>query len=723
MNWKKDEIDKGCVKSLMERYGLDGLEATIFYRRGITKGEDLFYFLEYNPRYLHSPFEFIEMESVVERIFIAHQEREKILVCGDRDVDGITGTTILVKALRKLGALVNWYLPQGDAGYGLSNEVIDRAKNDGVGLIITVDCGISNYDEIEYAATLGIDVIVTDHHNQPQRLPNSIATINPKVEDCGYPYDKISGCAVAFKVALALEIAKCDIYNRQFTLLHIEEYNQAYKIEAILFSNFSQLDRISEVVVPNHFSLENSRLMDFLVGKEILVYEKSTTLPLLQNCFGKNAQIALSEVGPKIWELYPKISGQSLFRLKDKSTVSRYQLEPVSEIDIFFNLYITYLLDKYNTIYKTMVEYIDFVALGTIADLMPLENENRILLRLGIDKFNQISRFPSIKMPPLSKNMYALLSTQNMIGKPLSAIDIAWTIAPMINATGRMGMPDVALSFFLNESEDLVYLQEEARKIVAINEERKKLVAHTWERFLPIAKRSYDALEGKFIIIGGKEIQRGITGNLASRLTEYFQTPAMVVATVGTTHVGSVRSYGGVNVKNLLSEFMDYYNDFGGHDFAAGFNLDSDKWEQFYQDFSKRVLSLETTKSQDFLSIDATLPLSFMTPKLIDLVDRFAPYGEQNPPLQFEVNGVVIESLQLIGKNNSDHVRMVLDCKENKWVALYWNGASRVNIDFKIGDCVDVVFQLNRNYFKNRESLQLMIQDICRHTHDSIDKK
>lgn len=715
MIWKKSETNKAKVKSLMERFGLDGLEATIFCRRGITEGEDIFYFLEDSPRYLHSPFEFIEMDSLVERIFLALQEGEKILVCGDRDVDGITGTAIMVKALKKLGANVDWYLPQGDAGYGLSNDVIDSAKNSEVGLIITVDCGISNYNEIEYASSLGIDVIVTDHHNQPERLPHTVATINPKVEDCGYPYEKISGCAVAYKVAIALEMAKCDIYNRQFTLLDVQEYNEAYKIEAILFSNFSILDRISEVVVPGRFSIENSRLMDFLVGKEILVFEKSITLPLLKNCFGQSAQIVVNEVAPKIWQRFPKLAGQSLYRLKDRSILTRYHSQEVKDIDVFYNIYITYLLEHYSSIYQTMAEYIDLVALGTIADLMPLENENRILLKLGMDKFNQASKFGLIQMPPLSKNIYAMLGAQNMLGKPLSAIDIAWTITPMINATGRMGVPQVALEFFLNQSEDLNLLQEEAKKLVAINEERKKLVSTSWDRFLSIAKRSYDNLKGKFIVIGGPQIPRGITGNLASRLTEYFQTSAMVVAVVGNTHVGSVRSFGGVNVKNLLNEFINYFNDFGGHDYAAGFNLDSTKWEAFYEDFSRRVMDLQIEKVSDELTIDATLPLSLMTPKLIDTVDRFAPYGEQNPVLLFEINGVVIESLELIGKSSSNHVRMVFDCKVNKWVGLYWNGASRVNIDFKSGDCVDVVFYLNRNYFKNRETLQLMIQDIKRH--------
>ena len=212
--WIKKEISKEDVFNLSKKYSIDSLTASVCARRGITKGEDLIFFLEDDLRFLHNPFLFNQMEDAVDRILDAKEEGEKVLIFGDRDVDGITSTTILYEYLNSIGIDVEYRVPMGDESYGLTIEVIDDfAKNYGT-LIITVDNGISNINEIKYASELGIDIIVTDHHTPQEVLPEPAIIINPKTSDSGYPFAHISGCAVAFKLIQALRFSQTELYKQ-----------------------------------------------------------------------------------------------------------------------------------------------------------------------------------------------------------------------------------------------------------------------------------------------------------------------------------------------------------------------------------------------------------------------------------------------------------------------------------------------------------------------------
>ena len=218
--WNKKEVSKEVVKSIHQQYGCDLLTASIFARRGITSGEDIFYFQEDDCRFLHNPFLLNAMEDAVDRILAAKEEGEKVLIFGDRDVDGITSTTLLYDYLSSLGIDVSWRLPSGDDAYGLSIKAIEDFNKEYGTLIITVDCGISNNEEIDFANSLGIDVIVVDHHNPPEILPNATVIVNPKIEDSGYPFVDISGCAVAFKVVSALRFSQTEFYKQEICLLN-----------------------------------------------------------------------------------------------------------------------------------------------------------------------------------------------------------------------------------------------------------------------------------------------------------------------------------------------------------------------------------------------------------------------------------------------------------------------------------------------------------------------
>jgi single-stranded-DNA-specific exonuclease len=222
MIWDKKDVPGELVKDLAARYGCDLLTASILARRGVTSGEEIRYFLEDDPLFLRNPFELPGMEDAVDRILAAKEEGEKVLVFGDRDVDGITGTALLTGRLREMGLDVEWRIPVGDEAYGLSRSAVEDFAAQAGGLIITVDCGISCAAEIAFAGELGIDVIVTDHHNPPETLPEALTIVNPKLansEESGpvYPFRDLSGCAVAYKLLSALRFAqKSDLYGHSF---------------------------------------------------------------------------------------------------------------------------------------------------------------------------------------------------------------------------------------------------------------------------------------------------------------------------------------------------------------------------------------------------------------------------------------------------------------------------------------------------------------------------
>ena len=222
IKWNKKNVPLESAKEISEKYGTDLLTASILIRRGVTDGKDILYFLENDKRFLHNPFLFKNMEDVVDRILQAQDEGEIVMIFGDRDVDGISSTTILYDQLVNMGLEVECRLPGGNDGYGLSIEAVDDFYSRNGTLIITVDCGISNNAEIAYAAEKGIDVIVLDHHNPPADLPSPAVIIDPKCEDSGYPFQDISGAAVAYKTVKALRFAVSDNYKQEICLINAQ---------------------------------------------------------------------------------------------------------------------------------------------------------------------------------------------------------------------------------------------------------------------------------------------------------------------------------------------------------------------------------------------------------------------------------------------------------------------------------------------------------------------
>lgn len=705
MIWNKKDVGRELIREVSGRYGCDALTASILARRGMYEGKDLLFYLEEDLRYAHNPFLFADMEDAVDRVIDARDEGEKILVFGDRDVDGITSTTLLVQALEDLKIDVSWRVPSGDDPYGLTKEAVDaHAANDGT-LIITVDNGISCIDEIDYAADKGIDVIVLDHHNPRDELPAAVSIINPKMEDAGYPFKDLAGCAVAWKFISALRFSLLEIYKQQICLLNVRPANEAWVIEAVKIVNMAEVDRISESVIPGMVKISNTRLLPFLEGQQIMVWDAPLQKRQLEKIFGKNVEFNFMDIAPEITREIPAVRNMSLLKLKDLSKIGKYQDKPVSELDGFLNIFVTFVQKRNALFGKRENEELQLVALGTLADLMPLKNENRILVRKGLAAIN-LSPRPGIA---------ELLARQGLTGKKIGTTDLSWQISPAINATGRMGKPELAVQLLL--CQDQAERNRLSAEVIKLNTDRKQMGNDSWTVVEPLAKESLEKMSSRLILAASPEIHRGVTGIMANRLSSCFRVPAVVVCFMEDgTAVGSMRSARGLNLENLLSPCADLFLDHGGHAFAAGFSLPCERFPEFEQRLARLAPELEfpDTQEEEEIDIDAELPHEFINPELLVLADRFEPYGEGNEPLVFLARNLTLMTADMMGKTEKLHLKLTFDCGKFKWPAIFWQAAERLNRDFSVGDKIDAVFQVGRNTFNGTETPQMILKDLRR---------
>ncbi|MDR1948603.1 MAG: single-stranded-DNA-specific exonuclease RecJ, partial [Spirochaetaceae bacterium] len=671
MNWEKKDIPPEQVKDIAEKYGCDLLTASILLRRGLTEGEDIRYFLEDDPRYLRNPFELAGMEDAVDRILAAKEEGEKVLVFGDRDVDGITSTALLTGFLTRLGMDAGWRLPMGDDPYGLSAAVVEEFAAAGGTLIITVDCGISNITEIEKAGELGIDVIVTDHHNPQEQLPPALAVVNPKLPAANYPFRSLAGCGVSYKLVSALRFAlKSETYGHSICLLNTRPVNDAYIIEIAKLRNLVVVDRLAETVIPGMVGIGDTRLPVFLEGQQIFTWDGALQKKSLARIFGTGFEVYMLDVAPEIGKEIPQTAGKSLLRIRELSRIAKYAGRPPDELDVFINLFTSFMQRRERYFTDEDLPDLQLATLGTVADIMPLKDENRIIIRSGLASLAEKPR------PGLSDLLFKL----NLSGRRLGTYELSWQICPAINATGRMGCPDKAIALLL--SEDPRERDRLADEIIALNEERKKLGNDTWAEVEPQAAESLALYDGKLVLAAGEGIYRGVTGIMANRLIGRFKVPALVVSFGGDTATGSLRSTRGWGLRGLLEQNADLFLDWGGHDFAAGFSMRKSNWDSFLERLKIAARSIELAEEEKTVAIDAELPHSYLNPDIFKLIDRFEPYGEENTPLTFMARGLKVLELSFMGKSDSRHVKLTLDAGKHKWPAVYWQAAEKVKREF-----------------------------------------
>ena len=566
--WVKKDVDRKLVRAVAGKYSCDALAAYILASRGITTDNEIRCFLTDDISLLCDPFLLPDIEKAVRRIRQARAQNEKVLIFGDRDVDGITATVLLVDYLQCLGVSVSRRIPIGDDPYGLSVQAVEGFSAEGGTLIITVDCGISGVSEIARANELGLDVIVTDHHTPKDILPEALAIINPKLPNSSYPFPDIAGCMIAYKLIIAMQ------------------------------------KTLGGEGVPNYSQKEN--------------------------------------------------------------------------------------------------QYIQLAALGTVADIVPLQNENRVIVRNGLKAIMEKPRH----------GLSELLIALGLAGKRITAKELGWLVCPAINAAGRMGCPEKALSLLL-EPDPLTRIGL-AREIKLFNDRRRRLGAKSLPLVEKAASESLSRFDGKLAVAAGENISRGVTGIMANRLTERFHIPAMVVHLGGGIAVGSIRSPGNYDIRLLIEPVDDILLNWGGHTNALGFSLQRSLWEQFIDRLEIEVCYISCTETPDDepVIIDAELPLGYISPDIFAVVDRFEPYGTGNEPLVFVSRGIKVMNAYLLGKTEMKHLKMTVDTGKCRLPAVFWNAADNGNHEIKAGDTVDMVYSFERDSYRMRDTPQMLVKGL-----------
>lgn len=552
--WEYIGVDDEKVKDIAFNHNISEIIARVLLNRGICETEEIDKFLHPKLENLHDPFLLNDMGVAVDKIIECMNKKEKITIYGDYDVDGITSIATLSKFLTELGVENDYYLPNRlDEGYGLNNNALDKIANGGTKLLITVDCGISAYEEIEYAKKLGLEVIVTDHHECPEKIPEALAVIDPKREDSTYPFSSLAGVGVTFKLIHAISI---------------------------------------------------------------------------------------------------KLS-----------------------------------LDR-----KRYLKYLDIVCLGTVADIVPLVDENRIIVSFGLMLVRETRNI----------GLRALIEITGYTA--IDSTAISFGIAPRINACGRMGEAEIALKLLLTASPEEA--KEIANKLNLLNKERQEVEKSIINEAIEMIER--DKLYNKdIIIVGSKNWHHGVIGIVASKITELYYKPSVLISFEDGIGKGSGRSIEGFDLHEALTKCGDYLEKFGGHEMAIGLTLKEENFNAF-----KTKLEEITSETIDKEAVPSIKVDAIIEPKSINM-DIFAsmkllePYGESNSSPLFVSKNLKVESVRLL--SNDKHIKLTLRDGNILLSAIGFNLGDKV---VRLGDKIDLVYALEINKYNNTETIQLNVKDI-----------
>lgn len=716
--WNKKSVTKNQLEPLQKKFALDPISASIFARRGITDGKEILYFMEDDLRFQHNPFLFSQMEDVVDRILAAvpdeetpDAQKEKVLIFGDRDVDGVTATTLLYEELRSLGIDAEYKVPEGDDAYGLSVQAVEDFEKKFGSLIITVDCGIANVQEISLAAEKGMDVIVLDHHNPQEILPSPALILDAHLENSGYPFKNISGCALAYKVASALRFSRSRWYKADTAILNARKEDEKIFVECVKLRNLVPVARLVEEIVPGEKSISETKLPKYLQGQIILCWDKKNLVHLLHEAFGDSAEFNVADIRDEIAKFYPSLKNAPLSAVKMHSKIAKYGDHEPTEIGGFYNIFVTYVQQNLKKEFPQDAQKEDddlqLVALAALADIMPMKNENRLFVKHALK---------SINGGKIRGGLKELFCALNFLGRRITSTDLSWTIVPNLNSCGRLGEAGTAMELFTASDENA--RMKIAKKIVSLNLKRKELTQSAAEFSSLQAKKSIQEFSNRLCFVwddSGEKINRGITGILAQKLMTEFGVPSIAMTKVNDKMIGSIRSpAGGLNATEFLGsdEIKNFFVSFGGHDSAAGFTILQDDAENFRAKVKILSQKIQPSEQEKIFSVDAELPREYMTTEIQKIVDRFEPYGDENPKLIFLAKNLPVSAGTILGKSERQHLKITVDCGSAKWPCIFWGEGEKLHRDFDVGDKVDILFNVERNLFNGCETLQLMLLEI-----------
>ena len=550
--WKVSQLEAGAVNALVGS-GYAPLAAMVLASRGIGDDRQARAYLDCNAPLL-DPFLMTDMDKAAGRVGLAMSRGEKIAVFGDYDVDGITATCLLTDFLRRHGADVVSYIPgRLEEGYGLNPIAIHQLHAEGVKLIVTVDCGITAVSEAELCKQLGIDLVITDHHECKQTLPAAVAVVDPHRCDGGYPHKNLSGVGVAFKLASAL------------------------------------------------------------CGSQETVLE----------------------------------------------------------------------------------EYADMVCLGTVADVMPLQGENRVFVARGLESLAHTRR-PGIA---------ALMAECGCAPETVSASSIGFMLAPRINAAGRMGQIDLAVELFLTDDPDKA--AEDARGLCELNRQRQAVESEIYRQavsMLPMGKPPVA------IVLADESWHQGVVGIVASRIAEEYACPTFLICLDGEHGKASSRSHGGFNLFASLSALSPLLESYGGHELAAGFTISRANIPEFRRQICALAAQYYTDDvPRTVLDVDCAVSPELLTLHNVDSLQMLEPCGNGCPKPVLMMKNLTIDRISMVGGGR--HMRLRL-CSGHTYLNAIYFSANPQTVSIQPGDLVDVAFTPQVNEFRGTRTVQMNVIDI-----------
>ncbi|MDR1952064.1 MAG: single-stranded-DNA-specific exonuclease RecJ [Elusimicrobiota bacterium] len=665
-NWKFVGTSHKNLPESMLALGVNPKILSSLFSRGVISDRKAEIFMRGGLEYIHSPFLFKQMQKAVDRIKKAINLKEHILVYGDRDVDGVTAVNIIVDTIKNYGGDVEWYIPF-DEGYGIHKDILSKYASDNVKVLITVDCGMSAKEEVEYAKGLGIDVILTDHHEPVEdTIPNPFALINPKMQGTKYPFKNIAGCAVSLKLAQALVMTYGRQYNKYNLLFSAQKNGDDFNGELLWLSNDVELERKS-------FSGIDELRKELKVAYRIYTFSAPAAEALIKKDI----------------------------LLKDKIIVFDKPQKDDIESLITQKVKMDYNADRMKDFFESAL---DICALGTIADSMPLIDENKIIVSEGL----KIIAANPHQRPGLGLLIEDTLKTKDSYN--ISVQSVSRNIIPMLNSAGRMGRG--ALSAQLLFARDKFQAQALYTDIIKLNDERKELQFENIEQFKNLLREQCDPDNDKVIIIKASNLELGVTGIIASGMVKTYSKPAFLLISGGDEAVGAARSVEGFNIVNALESVKDILIKYGGHSQAAGFTIEDSKIDEFKRriiDYAKKnLVEIEPLNS---IIIENELKISDINIDFYNQIESLSPFGMGNPRPIFCIKGVNVTEVYVFGSKR-EHLKFKVSQKGSRNVqAVFWN-KSRYGDIIRKDDFFDLAFCLDIADKNGEAVVQLSVIDI-----------
>ena len=562
--WDYPAVDEAQVTALTRPLGLNRVIARLLVLRGISSPEAAVRFLNPSLDHLHDPLLVTDLAIGVERLLTAIDGGERIAIHGDYDVDGVTSTVMLRRAVSLLGGDVIHYIPERlTDGYGLQPEGIDRLKAMGIQVIVSVDCGIRSLAAAERAREVGIDLVITDHHEPDSALPPALAVINPRRSDCAYPDKDLAGVGVAFKVVQAL----------------------------------------------------------------------------------------CARTGHTRW----------------------------------------------------LPGFLKLAALGTVADVVPLRGENRVMARLGLDQLTRGKH---------TAGLQALIDACGLGGKRIGSYEVGFMLAPRLNAAGRMATPDLATRLLLAVDETQAGdARQLAERLDAENTRRREEEADILKQARRVIASDPEIGAHNMLVVWGEGWHRGVIGIVASKLVDQFCRPTLVLSVNDDVAHGSGRSIPGFDLLGALERCHDLFERFGGHRQAAGVTIETARLPELRRrltDLANQQLGPDDLVPR--LGIDAVLPLSSISESLLEGLGALEPFGQGNRRPVFQAEPVEIVDGPHTMKDR--HLRMTVRQERRRFRAVAWRAAERQEFYRAHRSALNMAFSLTENTYRGETSIELNVADV-----------